>query len=69
MRGGTGQKFEAAATITAGVASIVATLMSIVYGTLFLGQHYAVTFGLLTHVSLKQINMAPNVRNLRAQSP
>lgn len=31
MRGGTGQKFEAAATVIAGVASLVATLMSIVY--------------------------------------
>ncbi|KAH6856529.1 organic solute transporter Ostalpha-domain-containing protein [Chaetomium sp. MPI-CAGE-AT-0009] len=30
MRGGTGQKFEAAATVVAGVASLVATLMSIV---------------------------------------
>jgi hypothetical protein len=30
MRGGTGQKFEAAATVIAGVASLVATLMSIV---------------------------------------
>jgi hypothetical protein len=30
MVGGTGQKFEAAATITAGVASLVATLMSMV---------------------------------------
>lgn len=36
MRGGTGQKFEAAATITAGVASVLATLMSIVYGALCL---------------------------------
>ena len=32
MRGGTGQKFEAAATVTAGVASLAATLLSIVYG-------------------------------------
>jgi hypothetical protein len=31
MAGGTGQKFEAAATWTAGVASIAATLLSIVY--------------------------------------
>jgi len=30
MRGGTGQKFEAAATVTAGVASLAATLLSIV---------------------------------------
>jgi hypothetical protein len=30
MTGGTGQKFEAAATIIAGVASIAATLLSIV---------------------------------------
>lgn len=30
MTGGTGQKFEAAATIVAGVASIAATLLSIV---------------------------------------
>jgi hypothetical protein len=28
--GGTGQKFEAAATVVAGVASLVATLMSVV---------------------------------------
>lgn len=31
MTGGTGQKFEAAATVTAGVASLAATLLSIVY--------------------------------------
>jgi hypothetical protein len=33
MTGGTGQKFEAAATVIAGVASLAATLLSIVYGT------------------------------------
>jgi hypothetical protein len=36
MTGGTGQKLEAAATWIAGVASIAATLMSIVYGRHFL---------------------------------
>lgn len=38
MRGGTGQKFEAAATVIAGVASLAATLLSIVYGTRCLAQ-------------------------------
>jgi len=31
MTGGTGQKFEAATTVVAGVASLIATLLSIVY--------------------------------------
>lgn len=31
MTGGTGQKFEAATTVIAGVASLAATLLSIVY--------------------------------------
>jgi hypothetical protein len=51
MGGGTGQKFEAAATITAGVASIVATLMSIVYASLSL-VNPALSFALLTRLSL-----------------
>ena len=66
--GGTGQKFEAAATITAGVASLVATLMSIVYASLSL-VNAALILRLLIRLSLQQIDMAANVRSLRAQPP
>jgi hypothetical protein len=51
MGGGTGQKFEAAATITAGVASLIATLMSIVYASFSL-VNAALVLALLTRLSL-----------------
>jgi hypothetical protein len=68
MTGGTGQKFEAAATITAGVASLIATLMSIVYASFSL-VNAALVLALLTRLSLQQIDMAANVRSPRAQPP
>jgi hypothetical protein len=69
MTGGTGQKLEAAATVIAGVASLVATLLSIVYETSSLEltrPSYSLSESRLTRF-LEQINMAADVRRYTSQ--
>lgn len=61
MAGGTGQKFEAATTVIAGVASLAATLLSIVYGAALPIDHVVSRYAYANSL-LQQVDMAADVR-------